>query len=142
MNHPAVKLPQMFHVEHVASENVRDVWAYIYQDVARACDDTLTPEEVLDALSSKRATLWLIFEGEHIIASLVTQARIRNGNTRLEVLTVGGSKFNEWAPIMQDILQDMDYPKMRAYCRRGMAKWLKQLGWREVQVVMEYENGR
>ena len=130
-------------ISYVPAEYIDQIWPKVFEMVASACDMTLTPNNVYDSVKENRAVLWLVLDKSGaIVATLVTQCRQKAGNSWLEVLTMGGRDFQAWSPVMQAVLQDTSERNgcdlMRAHCRRGVAKWLKSLGWREKQVVMEY----
>lgn len=140
--------PDALEYSYVTGPDVVRVWALVGPHVVMALDDTLTEKEVYESIMERSAEMWIVHGRESgvPVATLVARPNQRGERRVLEVLTVGGSGFGEWSEVLQSILQrrmrELECEAMRAWCRRGMAKWLRALGWKERQVVMEWTNGR
>lgn len=122
-------------------------WAELFPLVVDACDETLTTRDVYAAIHDDNAIAWLILDAdESIKAAAVTQVLENDAHRWMVVLTLGGQDFAKWSQALQAEFEqyaaETGCQFIRAQCRRGMAKWLKRLGWRERIVTMEWRDGR
>ena len=112
------------------------------QDAIMHWDGTVDAEHILQAIIEKRALAWVVSDAEQVLAVLVTRIAHHPTKSVLEVVTMGGEQFWRWAEVMQEQLaayrKANDLECLRAYCRPGLSKWLRLLGWRIKQEVLEY----
>lgn len=132
---------------HVEPGHVFGIWKQVLPHIESACDDTVTPDEILRWIQSGQASLWVVVDADgEIEASCVHRVCDDGGRRWLDVVTVGGKNFKRWSRELQRALEAAvtgnGCEGMQAECRRGMAKWLAGLGWREHQVRMRWPNGR
>ena len=147
MQEQVKEIAQGYIVEYVLAQDLPDVWPFVYESLARACDRTMAPIDIYRAVEAKQAVLWLVLTSDRCIAaSLVTRMQEKGSDRWMEVLAMGGENFKGWAQAMQKVLEDTLHNNggsvMRAYCKRGVARMLKPLGWKERQVIMEWNHGR
>ena len=126
-------------IGYVFGPDVEAVWPQVFEQVAAA--------EIFQGVHDKKAVLWIVHRETDIVAAAVTQASDHAGARIYHVLALGGSRFADWSERLQDAFvahsRQRECEMMRCHARRGMAKWLKRLGWRERQVTMEYrDDGR
>ena len=145
MSHPAIKLPML---TYVTGTDVDVFWLELEPLIERACDETLTPGDVLAAIGEEKALAWMVLDesGEHVKAACVTEVKEHRGARWLHVLTLGGEDWAAWKDDLMAALEryrqqeGLDF--IRAHCRPGMAQWLRELGWKRRHVVMEWRDGR
>lgn len=144
----AIRKPREIDLFHVESHRLFDVWGRVFPHVRDACDDTITPAEILSWLSNGKASLWVMVDDDgNVEASCVHRVCEAKGRRYLDVVTLGGSGFRRWAPALQKALEaavnDNGCEGMScSTVRPGMEKWLGELGWRRHRVEMRWPNGR
>ena len=145
---PTPAEPPAFELSYVHGPSIANIWPVFAPMLAPALEDVTTLQDVFEQIYNGHAVLWVVCQdGAEPKAVLVARKRA-NGpeETALEVVATGGSAFSEWSPMVQEalerIMRDTGCSLMRATCRRGMAKWLKDLNWRERYIVMEWRDGQ
>jgi hypothetical protein len=117
-----------------APSQIADIWL----DVAPLLADALargsrgyTLEDVLDELESGRAMLWLVVDGEAIVAAAVVFLETRA--RALQVWLMGGRDMPGWLDILIEGLaryaREMKLKALQADVRPGLVKVLKSRGW-------------
>lgn len=135
--------PELFHVE---PRHLIDIWAQVHPQIEAACDDTLTPDEVLAWLQEGRAALWLIVVDGQIQASCVHRICESDSRRWLDVVTLGGRGFKRWIAFLHGALEAAvahhDCAGMAcSTVRPGIEKWLRELGWQRHSVEMRWNDG-
>ena len=128
-------------IQYLTRDAIDDAWPEIFSMIERACDHTLTPRDIYQALQDGGALAWVVVRDGEIIAAATTREHKRHGNVWLDVATLGGEDWHEWGPQLSSELarhaQSIGADAIVAHVRRGLAKWMKEIGWRERQVHME-----
>lgn len=132
-------------VRYVERDAVPDIWPRVFQHVASACDETLTPRDIYDRLMGNQARMFVVEGADDYLATCVTWVKEARGNRWLEVVTIGaddGRGFDDWCEDLQHVLEvSMEFNGcnfMRCYARPGLARKLRPLGWRQRQVTTEW----
>lgn len=141
----AIRMPSPKHtIWYVQPPHLDVVWPIVERDIARACDETISPADIREWLDASRAMLWMVTlsETDDYVACAVTRRHEKDGRAWLEVVTLGGRDFAGWSGDLQATLEDTarrnDCAAIVVHVRRGLAKWLRDLGYRERAVLMEY----
>ena len=130
-------------VYHVHGKAVEQVWPKLYEMVAPACDETITPAVIAARIYHGKAIAWCVVNDLEIRAVMVTEVRIGPAGDRwIEVVTLGGKGLDEWDELLAEALErhrlSEDVEFCRTYARPGMAKILGKRGWRERKRCMEW----
>ena len=95
-------------------------------------DERYTPEEILAGIKSGEFQLFRYPKG--IVVTQVT------GHNRLLVFLLSGKDLDEWKKQATQDLKDFadlfGIDVIEAYCRPGLKKMLRDVGWVEEQVVL------
>lgn len=108
----------------------RQLEDWIRSGIAR--DDRYTPEEVISGIGSGRFQLFRYPQG--VVITQITSHR------RLLVFLISGSELDNWKEEATEDLRayamSFGLEAVEAYCRPGLEKMLKGLGWEKEQVVL------
>ena len=106
------------------------VLEWIHKGIER--DERYTPEEVIAGIESGEFQLFQYPKG--IVVTQIT------GHQRLLVFLLSGVDLDEWkeqaTKDLRSFAQHIGIEIIEAYCRPGLKKVLKDLGWEETQVVL------
>jgi hypothetical protein len=92
-------------------------------------DERYTAEEVIEGIKSGVFQLFQYPKG--IVVTQIT------GHNRVLVFLLSGCDFDEWKEKVTDDLRSFAKGRIvEAYCRPGLEKVLKDLGWIKTQVVL------
>lgn len=137
-------------VEQVPWTQLEHVWPQIEPAVVRGlrhgAGDSTSADEIFGAIANGSMLLWVVHDGSDIIAAIVLQVVKRESGLALVVVLVAGRDFWKWADRVQQLI--LEYAELigaytiEAVARDGMAKWLRQLGWRKKATIMELDHGR
>ena len=98
-------------------------------------DERYTPEDVVRGLQAGRFHLFRYPQG-----ILITQV---TGHNRLLVFLLSGENFDSWKEVANEDLktyaESLGIEIVEAYCRPGLEKSLKSLGWVKTQVVLRLQ---
>ncbi len=139
-----------YSVSRVEPQSIDVVWPQIAPMVRRGlrhgAGDSITEEQILHELYAGQMELWAVHDGEEIIAGLVLQIIQRSKGPALIVIFQAGRDFARWSERVNSLIRDyadlIGAYTVEAVCRKGAAKWLKELGWTEKAITMEMRNGR
>lgn len=137
-------------VSSVPPKQLPLVWPQISplaeKGLAQIREDELTAEDIRQRVADGRYVLWVAHDNETVAGAVIFNVIERRRGRVLFIVLVAGRRFNEWAPTMQERLQDVmgmtGAVRMESHSRIGMEPWMNKLGWRKRAVVMEWTNGR
>jgi len=137
-------------VSRVAPVNLDFVWREVAPMVERGlrhgAGDSTSPAELRAAIATGKMELWAVADGGDIVAIVVLRVVSRVKGVALLVSLVAGRDFDSWGQMISDLVADyaelIGAYTVEATARKGMAKWLAQMGWRQKAIVMELDNGR
>lgn len=131
-------------INYVPPERVEEFWPDVEKHISRAMDHSggvIEAEDIKELLLKGKMLLWIISIGGELMASGVTQIIEYPRKSTLMVVCVGGRDFWQWVGPFVDALEryreELSVDCIRANCRDGMMKWLKELGWTRVMTLME-----
>ena len=109
------------------------IWDFLERG-AKLLDDGRTTEDLMEALSDGRQQLWMISNGEKLVAICITEIV---GKICLFFLMIGEGRKN-WLHLItevEDWARTKDCERMRALARPGWARVLKD--YRKTRIVLE-----
>ncbi len=132
-------------IQYVPRDRVRPVWDAILPQVeralARGMGDGTKPQYLLDAILQEHAQLWVARDEHELLAGIVISVKIHAACDKLVVQVVAGKDMKRWMPLLLQHLEEMrkltGTKCVEAFCRPGIAKYLKQLGCKQKAIVME-----
>lgn len=125
-----------FHVRSIPAMLVDRFWPYAEPYIKRALDHAsgeFTHEDLKHFCKDHMVQLWLVSEGNRIVAAVTTEIVNYPRRKHCRVITLAGSKAPEWTPLMDTIL--MDWAKsegchaMEAFVRKGYVPVLAKQGY-------------
>ena len=83
---------------------IEDFLPHVAEQIARACRRGLHDYEgSLRALRGGQALLWLVWDGEQVLASLTTELHRINGRKLCFIATLGGQNREQWIGLISEI---------------------------------------
>ena len=135
-----------YEIGAIERDEISDIWPLVSNDVERACDEILQPDDVLRWLVTNTATLWVVVDTEtsEYIAHAVTRCHEAHGHRWLEVATLGGTLFGHWCDQLQARLIETARKNRctSITCqthRPGLVKWLEALKYSVRSYTLEYQ---
>lgn len=125
------------------------VWPQIEPKVLKSLEhgagDSLSIEKIKTAILSGDMELWAVHEDRDVSAGIILQALQRDKGIALYVVLVAGEGWTKSASQvnqkLKEYAQEIGAYTVEATCRKGMARWLEELGWKEKAILMEMNNG-
>ncbi len=98
-------------------------------------------EDVYEKIVNETAQLWVMLNGEKIVAAFVTEITTYGQKKMLTVHFAGGSRMKEWLQKIDEIFRDWAIDNqcsgIELTGRKGWVKALGSLGWEPSFVVVE-----
>lgn len=113
----------------------------VKRGLAHGQGDGTTSDHMLGKILKGDLYLWAIIDGEEVLAGVVLSVRVKDTGLKVWVEMLAGKDRDLWADELVELLSD--FQKLigarcvEASCRPGIARLMKQMGWREKAVVME-----
>lgn len=124
---------------------VDGLWPRIFPHLSKASEYTFgryEPEDILEAVVSGDAHLWIAFDGEDIVGITITRFWQYPRKKCLDVMFLGGEKLNEWKDLMFDTVHswahDSGCVAIEASGRVGFARLFKDRGYTPLWQVFEF----
>lgn len=129
----------------VPTESVPYVWESQIQMIERGMSkgqgDWGSSADMLARILRGDSHLWVVHQGDEVIAVVVTCARSNIHMTKLFVELVAGSRLDEWVDqvitLLRDLMELIGADCIETSCRPGLAKLLKGKGWSQKAIIME-----
>lgn len=126
----------------VPRANVDQVWPGVANmiDEAYKFADEIMPHDMLDQLRSGHRQLWVVWNGEAVVAAVMTRIIQLRSCRAVQVTAAGGSELGAWKDLITLI---EDYARAEG-CRKvtieGRPGWERTFkNYRRVRVVIERE---
>jgi len=128
----------------VPYEAVADLWPAIVPlldpAVARS-GNRMSMDTVLRSLEAGTHLLWVITEGDELLAAMITRSAQYPLSKMLVVESLGGRQMKRWVQNTHDTLTSFakatGHDGLELYGRSGWVKALKPYGWKHSMVVCE-----
>ena len=137
-----------FHVRSIPASLVDRFWQYAEPYVTRALDHTsgeFTPDDIRRFAKDNYIQLWLVSEGNRVVAAVTTEVVVYPQRKHLRVITLAGSKAPEWTGQVDTILAEWAKSQgcnaLEAFVRKGYVPTLTKLNWvyKYATIVKELE---
>lgn len=133
-----------FHFRAIPVDWVDRFWQFAEPYVKRALDHTsgeVSPEGVRRLCKDRVLQLWLVSEGDRIVAAVTTEIVQYPERRHLRVVTLAGSKAPEWTGLVDTILANFAKAEgcdaVEALVRKGYVPVLvKQYGYKHTYSVV------
>lgn len=93
-----------------------------------------------DLVLERNAQAWAVMEGLDMVAVAATEVRGFPLYRALNIYALEGSRFDEWSPLLDSKFKKfarlMSCDVIECYVRKGLAKKLRSLGYKEATVVV------
>ena len=103
--------------------------------------DGTTADHILAAILNDQMTLWVVHEGEQIVAGVVISLLHQPNGNKLFVELLAGTGMDKWVGELEQILKDArdltGATCIEASCRLGLAKKLRARNWKQKAIIME-----
>lgn len=126
-----------YHFRAIPPEWIDRFWPFAEPYIKRALDHTsgeFVPADLKSLCKDRIVQLWLVSEGDRIIAAVTTEIVVYPNRRHLRVITLSGSKAPEWTPLVDTILTDWAKTEgcdaMEAFVRKGYIPVLAQYGFK------------
>ena len=135
------------YISGIPSDRINEVWEdcepYIEMGNGKSRDE-MSVMDIYKRLSEARMQLWLVFnENREIISVLTTEIIDYPRNTVCRIVTLGGKDLDIW---VQDWLETIeawalenDCVAMETVCRKGFIKKLEKFGYENAYTVLVKE---
>lgn len=125
-----------YHVSSIPARLVDHFWKFAEPYIKRALDHTsgeFTPEDIKQFAKDQYIQLWLVSEGEKVVAAVTTEIVVYPSRKHLRVITLAGSNAPEWTGLVDTILQDWAKVSgcnaIEAFVRKGYVPVLNKYGY-------------
>jgi hypothetical protein len=131
-------------VSSVPMDQVLYVWSsqidMIERGMSRGQADWGSAEDLLDQVLRGSSQLWVVHRGEEVLAVVVFCVRSNEFMTKLFIQLLAGRDMPSWInfqSMLQDFAELIGADCIEASCRPGLAKFLKNHGWKQKAIIME-----
>jgi len=135
------------HISGIPSDRINEVWEkcepYIEMGNGKSRDE-MSVMDIYARLSEARMQLWLIFDDDKEIISVLTTEIIEYPRkTTCRIVTLGGQDLDLWVEELLETLEEWALEKncvaMETVCRKGFIKKLERFGYENAYTVLVKE---
>ena len=135
------------YISGIPSERLNEVWEdcepYIAMGNGKSRDE-MSVEDIYKRLSEARMQLWLVFnEDKEIISVLTTEIIDYPRKTVCRIVTLGGKDLDIWVEDWLETIEawalENDCVAMETVCRKGFIKKLERFGYENAYTVLVKE---
>ena len=135
------------YISGIQSERLNEVWEdcepYIAMGNGKSRDE-MSVEDIYKRLSEARMQLWLVFnEDKDIISVLTTEIIDYPRKTVCRIVTLGGKDLDIWVEDWLETIEawalENDCVAMETVCRKGFIKKLEKFGYENAYTVLVKE---
>lgn len=135
------------YISGIPSERLNEVWEdcepYIAMGNGKSRDE-MSVEDIYKRLSEARMQLWLVFnEDKDIISVLTTEIIDYPRKTVCRIVTLGGKDLDIWVEDWLETIEawalENDCVAMETVCRKGFIKKLEKFGYENAYTVLVKE---
>ena len=132
----------------VPIEGVDIVWSKakdVFTKSVETSKGKFKAEDIRKELKEGGLVLWLVLEDSDVVAAITSRVIEYPGRRAMALDWVGGSKMNQWLPLVLNTLQK--YAKecvcmhLEGYGRKAWGKILKKYGWNPEYIAYRMELG-
>ena len=135
------------HISGIPSDRINEVWEkcepYIEMGNGKRRDE-MSVMDIYKRLSEARMQLWLIFDDDKEIISVLTTEIIEYPRkTTCRIVTLGGQDLDLWVEELLETLEEWALENncvaMETVCRKGFIKKLERFGYENAYTVLVKE---
>ena len=135
------------HISGIPSDRINEVWEecepYIAMGNGKSRDE-MSVMDIYERLSQARMQLWLIFnDNKEIVSVLTTEIIEYPQKTMCRIVTLGGKDLDIWVEEWLDTIEAWALEKgcvaMETVCRKGFIKKLERFGYENAYTVLVKE---
>ena len=135
------------HISGIPSDRIDEVWEdcqpYIEMGNGKSRDE-MSVTDIYERLSEARMQLWLIFnDNKEIVSVLTTEIIEYPQKTMCRIVTLGGKDLDIWVEEWLDTIEAWALEKgcvaMETVCRKGFIKKLEKFGYENAYTVLVKE---
>ena len=135
----------------VPIEGVDIVWSKAKDVLTKSVETSkgkFKAEDIRKELKEGGLVLWLVLEDSDVVAAITSRVIEYPGRRAMALDWVGGSKMNQWLPLVLNTLQkyakDCGCMHLEGYGRKAWGRILKKYGWNPEYIAyrMELGNGQ
>jgi len=135
------------HISGIPSDRINEVWEecepYIEMGNGKSRDE-MSVMDIYERLSQARMQLWLIFnDNKEIVSVLTTEIIEYPQKTMCRIVTLGGKDLDIWVEEWLDTIEAWALEKgcvaMETVCRKGFIKKLERFGYENAYTVLVKE---
>lgn len=134
---------EKFKIRGIPSTLVEHFWPFAEPYIKRALEHSsgeIAPADIKMLCKDRIAQLWLINEGERVVAACTTEIAIHPQCKHCRICTVAGSKAPEWSGLLFDTIgkwaKEHDCVAISASVRKGYVSILANYGFKPHQVIV------
>ena len=135
------------HISGIPSDRINEVWEecepYIAMGNGKSRDE-MSVMDIYERLSQARMQLWLIFnDNKEIVSVLTTEIIEYPQKTMCRIVTLGGKDLDIWVEEWLDTIEAWALERgcvaMETVCRKGFIKKLERFGYENAYTVLVKE---
>ena len=135
------------YISGIPSDRINEVWEdcepYIEMGNSKSRDE-MSVMDIYKRLSEARMQLWLVFDDDREIISVLTTEIIEYPRkTTCRIVTLGGQDLDLWVEKLLDTLEqwalENNCVAMETVCRKGFIKKLEKFGYENAYTVLVKE---
>lgn len=128
----------------VPKDAISDLWPTVEPLLAPAIarsGERMSMETVRETLAGDTHLLWIVVDGDEVLAACVTRTAVYPLKKMLVVESLGGRQMKRWVNDLNETLKryakDTGHQGLELYGRPGWVKALDPYGWKHAMVVCE-----
>lgn len=132
-----------FRIRGIPAELVDHFWKLAEPYIKRALEHAngeFTPDDLRHFCKDRTVQLWLVNEGEKVIGAATTEIVNYPAKKHCRIITVAGSRFQEWALDLDIILcawaKEHQCKTIEAAVRKGFVNPLTTYGYKQKYVIV------
>ena len=135
------------YISGIPSDRINEVWEdcepYIEMGNGKSRDE-MSVTDIYERLSEARMQLWLIFnDNKEIVSVLTTEIIEYPQKTMCRIVTLGGKDLDIWVEYWLETIEawalENDCVAMETVCRKGFIKKLERFGYENAYTVLVKE---
>lgn len=129
-------------IRQVTAEEFAPAWKHFYPKIRKALSgDEIAAAALYTRILNGYAQMWLVRGDEGCKACAIVSIGKTPSCTKLIVEVLAGEGLSEWSATLTEFLSDIKdiigAKSLEASCRPGLAKYLKNEGWKVQSIIME-----
>lgn len=132
-------------ISQVTPESLDYCWNKLEQQIKRALSHghgvNTSPEEIYQDLKNQTMFMWVIHDGDEVIAGMIYSIQIFPNKKTLWVEILAGQDMDSWLPELEQRLAEykeiLGADTVEASCRVGLAKRLKNWGVKAISMELK-----